>query len=517
MRPKRTFLSGNACFAILLVFLSTFQIQATEPASSSAQPNFVIILADDLGYGDIGAYRELHKGVDNKPEAYKYTPNLDRLAEEGLMFSRAYATGWCAPSRQILLSGMWVGRKRATDQAWLGNRLRKMGYTTCLVGKVHGKNPIQRCFFNTDPQTAEFDDGLFFNGGARSYYLENGETLPIRTGLESSMFVAHEGEYITDLFTEHAVDFIERNQNKPFMLYIAHTAPHAPLQGKPEDMRSLFPDRFGSMSDKEIRTSASLRDDDALMSAHYCGMVYALDRSVARVMETLRSCKIADNTVIIFTSDNGANKGSNYPLDGHKWDGLEGGIRVPMILWSEELEESIASGTVCDRMVSLADIVPTVMAAAGSSEELPTDGIDLLPHLSGEKTWPEKRRYLISNSCYTFQNTGAMDFGFEYEHKQQLMQCVYITDESKIITWNPNKSKHIGVVYRELPKISGKEAPGFLMKEETPINGILPESGPGRDLFNEMIAVIKNSDGDLLQTWSCATPAELANYKWWWE
>lgn len=504
-------------FIFSIALLSESHAQTSNSELGSTHPNFIIILADDLGYGDIGAYRELNQGADDKPEAYMHTPNLDLLADEGVMFSRAYATGWCAPSRQVLLSGMWVGRKRARKLPWLGNRLRKKGYTTGLVGKVHGRYPIERCFANTDTETAEFDDGIFFNGGARPSYLKAGESFPTREGLKPSEFVAKDGDYITDVFTDHAVDFIKRNMKNPFMLYITHTAPHSPLQGKPDDMRKLFPDRFGDMTDKEIRESATKKDDEALMADHYSGMVYGLDRGIGQVLEALRKYKIDDNTMVIFVSDNGAIEGSNYPLDGHKWDGLEGGIRVPMIIWSKALMDSDASGAVCDRMVSLADVVPTAMAAAGATEEFHTDGMDLIPHLTGAKPWPENRRYLITNSCYTFQNTGAMDFGYEYSPKQQLMQCVYITDNSKIISWNPNKTKNIGVVYRELPNIAGKASANILMKEETPQDGGVPESGPGRNLFNEMVGLIVNSHGDMLQTWSCATLGELSNYEWWWE
>lgn len=504
-------------FFLSIVLLSDVFAQSSNEASNSTPSNIIVILVDDLGYGDVGAYRKLNQGADNKPEAYKYTPNLDRLTDEGVLFSRAYATGWCAPSRQVLLSGMWVGRKSAREQPWLGNQLRKLGYTTGLVGKVHGRYPIERCFANTDFEKAEFDDGLFFNGGARPSYMKTGEQLPMRKALKPSQFVASEGDYITDVFTDHAVDFIKRNRKNPFMLYLAHTAPHSPLQGKPEDMRKLFPNRYGDMTDEQVRATAAKKEDEATMADHYNGMVYGLDQGIGRLMETLKKYKIDDNTMIIIASDNGAIEGSNYPFDGHKWDGLEGGIRVPMIIWSKELMESETLGKACDRMVSLADVVPTALAAAGSSENFPTDGIDLIPHLTGEKPWPENRRYLITNSCYTFQNTGAMDFGFEYAAKQQLMQCVYITDESKIISWNPNKTKNIGVVYKELPDITGKESFNILMKEETPKNGVLPQSGPGLDLFNEMIRLIKSSDGDMLQTWSCATKGELDNYEWWWE
>lgn len=500
-----------------MLFTPVQKAQATKLESRPAQPNFIIILADDLGYGDIGAFRELQKGMDNKPEAYKHTPQLDKLAKEGVRFGRAYATGWCAPSRQVLLSGMWVGRKSARENPWLGNRLRKMGYTTGVVGKVHGDYPIQRCFENTDSLSKEFDDGFFFNGGARPSYLKKGDTFPVRVGSKSSAFVAEGGEHITDVFTNHAVDFIKRNQHNPFMLYIAHTAPHSPLQGAPEDMRRLFPEQFGGLSDNEIRATATRKDDNTLMAAHFAAMVYGLDRGLGKVIETLENYNLAENTIIIFTSDNGAIDGSNYPLDGHKWDGLEGGIRVPMIIWSKKLAESKASGTICDRMVSLADISPTVLTSAGYSGHVQTDGINLISRLTSEENWPEKRRYLITNSCYTFQNTGALDFGFEYSKGQQLMQCVYITEQSKIISWNPNKTKNIGVVYRELPDITKERDVEVLMKEQTPKEGVVPKGGPGLDLFNEMVGVIKNSEGDVLQTWSCASQQELANYIWWWE
>lgn len=517
MRFKRNAHSAYACLIFSILFLSAHQIQAAKPGSRPAQPNVIIILADDLGYGDIGAFRKMYKGVDDKPEAYKHTPQLDKLAKEGIRFSRAYATCWCAPSRQVLLSGMWVGRKSARENPWVGNRLRKLGYTTGVVGKVHGEYPIQRCFENTDPLSAEFDDGFFFNGGERPSYLKKGDTFPTRVGSKSSEFVAEGGEYITDVFTNHAVDFIKRNQKNPFMLYIAHTSPHYPLQGKPEDMRRLFPEQFGSLSDDEIRATASKKDDKALLAAHFTAMVYGLDRGIGKVIETLEACDIANNTLIIFASDNGAKNGSNYPLDGHKWDGLEGGIRVPMIVWSKKLHESKASGTVCDRMVSLADVAPTVLAAAGCKDNLHTDGMDIIASVTGKQPWPENRRYLITTRCYIFQNTGAMDFGFEYEDNHPLMQYVYISDEAKVVAWNPNKTKNIGVVYRALPNFSAAEEPEKLMKEKTPKNGVLPGSGPGMFLFNEMLDVIKSSEGDIIQTWSCAPASEIADYKWWWE
>src|SRR5699024_2485386 len=129
-----------------------------------------------------------------------------------------------------------------------------------MFGKSHGQGPTQRAYGDTTESNAEFDDGLFFNGGMRTYYMESGETLPGRWGFESFVFRAEGGEYITDVFSEHAVNFIERHSEEPFMLYVPYTAPHSPLEGKPEDLRSLFPSTFGDMTDEQIKNTANSND-----------------------------------------------------------------------------------------------------------------------------------------------------------------------------------------------------------------------------------------------------------------
>ncbi|GEM_PF-3126300 len=156
---KKTMLAAAACLPTLLT------------AAEGGRPNFIVILADDMGTGDIGAYRELYPGGPEEPRfaarrdpnypgtlpiqlAHQFTPNLDRLAREGIRCTRGYATAWCAPSRQMLFSGLWANRTNAYDHPWVGAQLRAAGYATGMMGKNHGVRPINRTYGNLDPDTA---------------------------------------------------------------------------------------------------------------------------------------------------------------------------------------------------------------------------------------------------------------------------------------------------------------------------------------------------------------------------
>ena len=125
-------------------FLSVPLTQAAEVQ----RPNLIVVLADDMGVTDIGAFHELYPGCPEEQLAHRYTPNLDRLAEQGIRCTRAYAAAWCAPSRQMLLSGQWVNRRNAYDHPWIGSQLRQEGYVTGLVGKSHGGRPIAKTYRN---------------------------------------------------------------------------------------------------------------------------------------------------------------------------------------------------------------------------------------------------------------------------------------------------------------------------------------------------------------------------------
>jgi arylsulfatase A-like enzyme len=496
-----------ATLGSVALFLSVAYANATDRES----PNMVVILADDLGIGDIGAYRSIYPGEDDKPRAYQYTTQLDRLAEQGILFTRAYATSWCAPSRQLLLSGQWANRTNAYDYPWIGAKLREQGYVTGIIGKSHGARATRKVFSNTDSKTAEFDDGLIFDGGMRDFYMKPGETLPGRRDFEEAPFRAEGGEYLTDVFTDRAVDFIARyaGSERPFMLYLAHLAPHSPLQGKPGDMRKLFPDIFGDMSDEEIQaTGWPAGRGEKHEGHHYAALVYSLDRSVARIMEELEQTGVVDNTLVIFTSDNGAIHGSNFPLTGHKWDHLEGGIRVPFIVWSREIANSVASGSIYDGLVSLADIAPTLLALASDDVYAhPTDGIDLLPYAMGEQSMPTARRFFWANRASANFLSDFGQFDPKGEHRE-MVQSVLIEDHDKLLRWRIPGTTRVGAVHIRLPDAQGVTDPAKVLRERVPRAGELPEDEAGRRMLQEWRQLVLTQE-TLFPEWTAADPQRM--------
>ena len=394
----------NLSAFVLLLF--TVAVQAQQ------KPNFIVILVDDLGFGDIGAYRNLYRGGDDKSIAHLHTPELDDLAHEGIICTRAYTASWCAPSRQMVLSGCWINRKSAIDQEfpWIGRRLRQEGYTTAMFGKSHGEYDITRNTRYLDEEQTEFDQGLFFRGGMRGYYLKKGELLPGHIFEEDASYRAKGNEYITDVFTEGATNFIKRNSDKPFFLYLAYTAPHTPLHAKPEDLKNLFPEVFEPLADSTIRAGTIPPGTTAAnwRKYQYAAMVYSIDRGLGQIRQALNESGVADNTVIVFTSDNGSSHGSNYPLTGHKWDVYEGGIRVPFIVWSDEISNSRNKGSVYDGLVSTADVAPTLMALTGKSEPESFDGKNIMSYITGSESPPPETQIFYYREPLGFnQVTGA--------------------------------------------------------------------------------------------------------------
>jgi acetyl esterase len=515
--------------------------RSTSVYPKSSLPNLIVIMADDMGIGDIGAFRELYSGgpedvpVDLKDPSYdgdisiqlahQHTPNLDRLAKQGIRFTRAYSGSWCAPSRQMLLSGQWSSRASAYDHPWIGQQLREAGYVTGFVGKSHGAKPTRKVYGNTDPDSAEFDDGLFFNNGARGFYMKAGETLPGRVGFKSFDFKAQADDYITDVFTDHAIDFIERHasseQTKPFMLYLPYTAPHEPLHGKPADLKQLFLEAFAERSDASIINEMdghAFRKASVQMKAyHYAAMVYNMDLGIGRILDTLKTQGIEDNTLIIFTCDNGAQWGSNYPGSGHKSETRDGGVRVPFILWSQDLASSAQSGAVYNGLISLADIAPTLLAqATHSAKDYPTDGVDLMPYASGEQPPLTGRTWFWTNNGSGGTLKTKVDGAHEFVDgplPNAILQSVYVRDDRKITCWNAEGSDEVGVVYNKLPDVVGRADPWEAVIETPPVSGELPVEGLGRELMDEMQALVRESDGDLRTGWTgdpkCAGPS------WW--
>lgn len=352
-------------------------------AKSVAKPNIIFILADDLGYADLSVYGQ---------RAFK-TPVLDKLAQDGLRFTQAYAnSAVCSATRFGLITGRYQYRLRGgleeplsssanniglpPEHPTLPSLLKKQHYKTALFGKWHlGSLPT------FGPLKSGYD--VFFGnyGGALDYFTHKSNVGPdAKEGLYEGEVPVEKVGYYTDLIADRAVDYINTHDKKnPFFLSLHFTAPHWPWEG-PEDeavaqhIKSLFHYEGGNLET-------------------YGKMVVALDTAVGRVLNALDKQKLDKNTIVIFTSDNGGERFSDtWPLTGQKTELLEGGIRVPAIIrWPA----AIKGGKVSDQVAISMDWLPTLVAAAGSSPDpaYPSDGENLLPILLGNA--PEKSRTLF--------------------------------------------------------------------------------------------------------------------------
>ncbi len=345
-------------------------IPENSAAADGSRPNIVLILADDLGYADLG-----FQGARDIP-----TPHLDTLAASGVRCTSGYVSGpYCSPTRAGLLTGRYQQRfghefnpgERAGErsneqfglplsQTTLADRLKAVGYTTGLVGKWHlGAAPAFH------PQKRGFDEFFGFLGGGHKYFAE--ESTDIYRGTE----VVKEPTYLTDAFGREAVSFIERHKGHPFFLELAFNAVHTPTDATGDRLA-----RFSSITDTKRRT--------------YAAMLVALDEAVGAVTDKLRASGLEENTLIVFFSDNGGptmlgttiNGSRNDPLRGSKRTTLEGGVRVPFV-WS--WKGKLPAGRVYDKPLIQLDVLPTVLSAAGVTpgKDWGLDGVDLLPYLTG--------------------------------------------------------------------------------------------------------------------------------------
>ena len=360
-------------FCLCLLFTSP---NVVLNAADLPQPNLVLILADDLGLGDVGVYgSELIE-----------TPHIDALAESGVRFSQAYVSHpVCSPSRAGLITGRYQQRHgwefnparrdlhqgMDLSQETLADALKVRGYTTGLVGKWHLGQAE-----DFHPLSRGFDEYFGVLGGGSQYvessreevaYALNGEP-----GLRSDYASLYKGrekiaetEYLTDAFTREATSFIDRNAASPFFLFLSHIAPHTPLQAT-----KAYLDRYGHVQDMPRKV--------------YAAMVSALDDSVGAIVAKLREKKQLENTLIAFVSDNGCagyigNACSNQGFSGFKRFHQEGGIRVPFILsWPGRLDPS---QNFTDPVIAL-DLFSTFTAAAGDVR-ITEDSVNLLPFLTG--------------------------------------------------------------------------------------------------------------------------------------
>ncbi|MFO7178854.1 MAG: sulfatase-like hydrolase/transferase [Pseudomonadota bacterium] len=331
----------------------------------SNRPNFVFILADDLGYADLHCYG------GRAP----CSPNLDKLASQGLRFTNGYAnSSVCSPSRMAIATGRYQHRIRGgfdepiasaspalglpPEHPTMASLLRDAGYATALVGKWHlGSLPWY------GPLKSGYQEFFGHRTGAVDFFSHQG--LHGHDLWEGDQEVVKEG-YLTDLLTDRAVEFVRRQSAKqPFLLSLHYNAPHWPWETREDREESKrIGRRLAHLDGGSVRT--------------YLEMIRLMDEGIGRVLAALDEIGARDDTLVVFTSDNGGERFSDgYPLMGKKMDLLEGGIRVPYIVrWPAK---GLPAGTTDDRLAIGMDWTPTFLAAAGVSPHpaYPLDGIDL--------------------------------------------------------------------------------------------------------------------------------------------
>lgn len=378
-------------------FLATSAAALAAPALAAAQtrrPNIIFILADDLGYGDLGCYGQ----------QVIHTPRIDQMAGEGLRFTDAYAGSTvCAPSRCCLMTGLHTGHAWIRGNARLPLReedhtvaelLKEAGYSTGLVGKWGLGNENTTGVPNK--QGFDYFFGYLDQGHAHNYYPEflwkNEEKFPLDGNVEEAPQVSSQRtQYTHDLFTQEALSFIERQEkDQPFFLYLAYTIPHANNErGGAKGNGMEVPD-YGEYAERDWAEPEKGR----------AAMISRLDRDVGRLLDLLKEQGLDEDTLVFFSSDNGPHKeggadseffDSNGPLRGIKRDLYEGGIRVPLIArWPRRSAAGLS-----DHVCAFWDFFPTFAAVAGAPLEMKgLDGISILPTLLGEPRSQAQHPYL---------------------------------------------------------------------------------------------------------------------------
>jgi arylsulfatase A len=330
-------------------------------------PNIVFVLADDMGYGDFSCFND---GASS-------TPVLDQLVAEGTTLTHHYsASPVCAPARASLLTGRYPHRtgavdtlegrgldRIALDETTVADLLQRAGYVTGLVGKWHNGAFDDRFH----PNRRGFDEFAGFRGGWSDYWHWHLDRNGART--------ASDGRHLTDVLTDEARSFVTRHRDEPFFLHLAYSAPHFPLQSHPRDAAPFL-----------------ASGDHTTAVANLYGMLHGMDRGVGELLQHLADLGLLDDTLVIFSSDNGPQFGGegdasttrfNCGYRGAKLLVYEGGIRLPAVVrWPN----GIAAGATVDDLVHFTDWLPTLVAAAGVEppRSLVLDGVDVLPLLRGE-------------------------------------------------------------------------------------------------------------------------------------
>jgi arylsulfatase A-like enzyme len=332
-------------------------------------PNIVFIMADDLGYADLSCY--------GRPDIS--TPNIDGLAGKGARFLQAYAnSAVCSATRTALITGRYqyrlpIGLEEPLtvrdvglppEHPTLPSLLKKVGYSTTLIGKWHlGLLP------KFGPLQSGYDHFYGFRGGSLDYYRH----AAAKDDLWDDDVEIHQMGYLTDMLGSRAVDVVNAyaKAGRPFLVSLHFNAPHWPWEAPGDEAES-----------KRLSVTNNLRDFDGGTQQTYRRMIQEMDVQIGRVVEALQANGLADNTIVIFTSDNGGERfADTWPFTGRKTELLEGGLRIPAIVsWPARIPQ----GRTIEQVAITMDWMPTLLAAAGTTTDpaFPSDGINLLPMLT---------------------------------------------------------------------------------------------------------------------------------------
>ena len=390
---------------LLIAFAFLFCLSAN---ADEKKPNIILIMLDDAGYGDFGCYGQ----------KLFTTPNIDRMAASGMLFTQHYSGSTvCAPTRCSIMNGVHTGHAFVrgnrevqpegqapipSDMITIPKLLRKAGYVTGIFGKWGLGAPKS----SGDPMNQGWDEFFGYNcqRQAHTFY-------PKHLWHNSEKVMLNGKTYSHDLIQEKALQFIRDNEKKSFFAYLPLTIPHAAMQCPEEDVapfRKKFPqfeNKIGKYSHGSI-----IRNPVAA----FAGMMTRMDRGIGQILDLLNELDIAENTLVLFTSDNGPHYegghqpgffNSNGPLKGHKRDLYEGGIRVPLIAY---WPGKIKSGSVSNHICAHWDLMPTFCELAKISEPNHTDGISYIPALTGKK---QKKHAYLYWEFHSYGNAQAIRMG----------------------------------------------------------------------------------------------------------
>lgn len=420
------------------VILFSFVLSFGQQTLANTRPNVVIFVADDLGYADTG-----YRGSEIE------TPSLDRLAAEGVDLQRFYTAPICSPTRAALMTGRnpnrlgvtysvllpWSSGGVHTSETFMSESFQAAGYQTAIVGKWH-LGHSQQVFH---PNARGFED--FYGhlhtevGMYPPFSILGGNDFQLNGKSIDPASIEGDG-YETFLLSDYASQWIEqRDSDKPFFLYLPFLAPHEPLAA-PDDLVEKYKDL------KDNREAARSPSDDMSKLARltgvksrrplYAAVVDAMDQAVGQVLDTLDSQGIADNTIVLFFSDNGATRvygrggGDNYPLRGGKAETYEGGIRVVSLMrWPNK----IPAASQLNEIITVMDVFPTLAAATGiqANNNFAFDGINMLPALNNSKTIKRDQNIFFGSEIPRYGSFNFTVFNDEWKLVQWVEQDLLST------------------------------------------------------------------------------------------